>query len=177
MAFLSFIDFFFTLSLPSCWELGLLIEEGCFPEMVSTIFIQQLLKNSVVSFSLFLRTTFSSSAILSLAMVPLYVKRVSLHSKMSYFLFSCYYSTSSSTHLFAWGQSWLLVKNRLFYTFIDQKFFLECHLTYKFLNLDIVIICLLSSFVINGICQNRIFHFFCGACLSVISLDVLVSLS
>ena len=66
---------FVTAGLSWHWELGLRIEEVRFPEVVSTMFISQLLKTSVVSFGLLLRIPFSSRVILSLVMIPIFVKK------------------------------------------------------------------------------------------------------
>ena len=53
-------------------------------------------------------------------------------------------------------------------------FAVENHLKYKFLDLDLFIVSLLSSFVITGVQLPPNCRFFCGAFLSVVSLKILV---
>ena len=67
-----------------------------------------------------------------------------------------------------------------------QFFSIFCHIvafaffifiSQEVLDLDLFILCLLNSFVINRAWLSRTFHLFCRACLSVSSLEVLVNSS
>ena len=74
--------------------------------------------------------------------------------------------------------AYLVMLLHLLFSFLQaKKFYQEGHLKYKFLDLDLFIICLLSSFVINAAWLPRILPFFCGAYLSVFFLKILVNSS
>ena len=98
-------------------------------------------------------------------MIPLLVKKSSFAFQMIYYLF--YVTFRIFVHTVAFVFWFLQVK----------KFSLEGHLKYMFLDLGLSIICLLSSVVINEAWLPQIFHFFGGACLSVVSMKILVNLS
>ena len=73
---------FFNVALSWHWELGLLVEKGSFPEMISTIVVKNfsflfvfLVFLFCFFFRSFLRTPFSSGVMLLLVMIPLLVKK------------------------------------------------------------------------------------------------------
>lgn len=146
---------FFMVALSLYWKLGLSIKEVRFPKVVSSIFVQLLLKTSVVSFGSFLKTFFSSGVMLSLFIHHKLVEKCLIAFQKKFYLF-----------LLLLFLAYLITLYICFSFLQVQKFSLECHLKHRFLDLDLFMIVLLNFFVINGAWLVQIFRLFCDACFS-----------